>query len=400
MTRAAHFGAGNIGRGFIADLLHRSGYAVTFLDVDPHLVHALHTTGQVDLHLIDHPGEQHVIDGLDAINSANDLDAAVQALVAADIITTSVWANNLPRIAPLLADGLIARNAQGRPKVNILACENAMFASSTLRQAVLDAGRGIEAADLDSWAAFPNTAVDRVVLPVESSSGLGVAVADYFELAVEQPALVDPAHLPLQGATYTDDLGRYLVRKLYVVNCGHLWAGLLAHRHGLDSVRDVFVSPELVAPVREAMAQSAAFVGRRHGFDPQTMADYVELSVTRYQAPGVDYSAQMVTRSPIRKLAADDRFVGPAAGCEQEGLNNDRLVEGIAMLLLLDRPDDAESVTLQQYIASHGVPAALEHYTGIPRGSRTHDAVLAHHDRLSAQAPSPLGHGLTGVGRN
>ena len=35
--KAVHFGAGKIGRGFIADLIHETGYEITFVDVNEKL---------------------------------------------------------------------------------------------------------------------------------------------------------------------------------------------------------------------------------------------------------------------------------------------------------------------------------------------------------------------------
>lgn len=384
MKSAVHFGAGNIGRGFIGDILHESGYEVTFIDVDQKMCDRINQTHSYDLYLIDHDYRKKVIDNVKAICSMTDKPAVIDAIVRADIISTSVWANNLPKIASILTEGLKARLSAGRPKVNVMACENAMFATNMLKKAMADCTVPFSENELDQIGGYPNTAVDRVVLGEEKEGRPSVNIADYHELTVETGKLVDPSDPPIKNARYTDNLQKYLERKLYVINCGHAWAGYAGYLKGYTSVRDVFMTPSLVEEVRKAMRESAKLISAKYDFTEKEMMEYVDFGIKRYQAPGVEYSVKMVTRSPIRKISPTDRLVGPCTQCEERGLKNTYLLKGIALVLLCDRDDDAEAVELQKAIKETGLEAAIEKYTGIQKGTAVQQEIVGFYNQLKA----------------
>ena len=52
MKTAVQFGAGNIGRGFIAQLFCESGLETVFVDVVPDIVDALNARGQYTIHIV------------------------------------------------------------------------------------------------------------------------------------------------------------------------------------------------------------------------------------------------------------------------------------------------------------------------------------------------------------
>jgi len=62
---AVHFGAGNIGRGFIGLLLNKAGYHVTFSDVSDVLIDALKERKQYTVELISDAAEMIVVEGVD-----------------------------------------------------------------------------------------------------------------------------------------------------------------------------------------------------------------------------------------------------------------------------------------------------------------------------------------------
>ena len=53
VKKAVHFGAGKIGRGFIAELLHDSGYEIVFGDVVEPLIEVINKDHEYPLFLIE-----------------------------------------------------------------------------------------------------------------------------------------------------------------------------------------------------------------------------------------------------------------------------------------------------------------------------------------------------------
>ncbi len=160
---AVHFGAGNIGRGFVGQLLHESGYDITFVDVQPDLVNALKTEGRYEVILADEGEERILVDNVTALHSLDDAEEVTERLAQADLVTTAVGAGILPAIAPAIAKGLVERVRRGEAPINVIACENLVGGSQALRGFVMEHVPDEDKYAVEDIAGFPNAAVDRIV---------------------------------------------------------------------------------------------------------------------------------------------------------------------------------------------------------------------------------------------
>lgn len=382
--KAVHFGAGKIGRGFIADLLHDSGYEIVFVDVNEKVNEELNKYHNYYLYVIEEDYKRKEINQVSALSPITQADEVAEAIVEADLVTTAVLADNFPKIAGNLAKGLKARLEAGKEKVNVIPCENALFCGDMLKKEIV-ATEIITEEALDQIAAIPNSAVDRMVFGTDRDGRDGIEVGKDHELAVEVNKLTDPENPPIKGAEYTDNLQKFLERKLYTINGGHAWSGYMAHIMGYDIIQDYFADPKNIEMTKSVMVEVAALLEKKHGFTHDDMIGYIDFAVNRFLTPGIVDTVSRISRAPIRKLAPADRLVGPATQCEEAGLPNSMMLRGVAAAFLFDVKEDPQSVELLQYVADNGIEKAVTNYTGISAGTKMFDEIIKDYNELKKQ---------------
>lgn len=383
MKTAVHFGAGKIGRGFIAELLHDSGYRIVFADVVQPLVDLVNEKHEYSLFLFDHDYEEKVIDNIIAYSTITQAEQVVEEIKNAEVLTTSVMATNLPKVAPLIARGLKARLEAGRDrKIVVMACENAIMGTDILKKAMAETGILTEA-EMEQVAAFPNTAVDRLVFDGHHNGKDGIEIGDAFELAIEKGKLPDPLAEPVKGAEYVDDLAMYLQRKIYMVNCAHAITSYIGFTRGYTTVQESLADPEILQEVKSAIMESAAALEETYGFSHEKLVEYMDtMIIGRFTKPGMSDPISRVAREPIRKISTNDRIMGPAIRCEELGLDNTCLLRGCACALKYVNDDDPQAVELQKYIAENGVEAAIIRYIGLKPEDRMTKAIIREYDSI------------------
>ena len=347
--KALHFGAGNIGRGFVGVILHNAGYELVFADVAAPLIDALNSNDSYTVHEVGQDPKDITITGFSGVNSAEDKDALLAHIADADVITTAVGPTVLKIIAPTIAEGLRQRSATSdgsEGKVAVMACENAINATDGLAEAIRQ-----EFPEVDEVAIFANTAVDRIVPDQAPGQGLDVTVENYFEWAVESTPFGD--NVPdIPGVTWVDDLAPYITRKLFTVNTGHAATAYFGYNAGITKIADALADPQVRAHVEAVLAETKTLVVEKFGFAPEVQQAYIDKIIQRFLNPSLPDTVQRVGRAPLRKISRNERFIGPAAELAKRGHDASALVNTVAAALRFDVPEDPESRELQEKLAS------------------------------------------------
>ena len=367
---AVHFGAGNIGRGFIGLALHSAGHRVIFVDVDDSLISSIVATDSYRVIETGSTGIVHTVDNFTGLNSATNTDQVVLAIAEADIVTTAVGPRVLEFVAPLIARGLAARTSS--TPLAVMACENAIGATDNLKSFVAASASAAEMAR----AQFANTAVDRIVPVQESTEGLDVTVEAFSEWVIDRTPFngVEPV---IPDAHFVDNLAPYIERKLFTVNTGHASIAYLGLRAGARHIAEALAITSVAVVVDGVLDETTRMLVARHGLDEADQRAYVAQTLERFRNPDLDDELIRVGRQPLRKLSRHERLIEPAAVLSESGVTPVALLQVIEAAMRFDVPADDESVQLQRMRATLSADAIATTVCGIDSGHPLFPALVA-----------------------
>lgn len=377
LKQAVHFGAGNIGRGFIGALFSESGYHVTFVDVADEVINKLNEEKKYHVNMAQAQPESITIENVSGVNNMKDEAGVLEAIRSATYLTTAIGPNILPRIAPIIAKGIAERLEATDEKLYVIACENQIGATDILKGHILDNLDAASKAKLEGTVYFFNSAVDRIV-PIQEGHSLDVLVEPYYEWVVETTENIPR----VTGMTIVENLAPFIERKLFTVNTGHAVIAYLGSLAGKATIDQTLSDPEIEKQVRETLKETGAYLVKEYGLDEQEHLAYINKNIERFKNAFLNDGVTRVGRAPIRKLGPDDRLIRPTTQAQKAGLPYTYLAKAIAAALAFNNPEDEDAVKIQRMIKAGGPASVLKEISGLDEESEITQEVVRQYEAL------------------
>jgi len=326
--RIVIFGAGNIGRSFIAPVFTRGGYEAVFADVAPEVLAALKERNHYTLvEKTDAGDSSHEISPVRAVD-ARDTAAVTRELDSAEICATCVGAGALPIVLKSIAAAVTSRK---RP-LDIILAENLKGAADLAKGVFEEAG--IPASEQKKRIGIIETSIGKMVpiMPVEvAATDPLLSWAEPFNtLIVDRDGFTGKVP-EIPDFLAVSPIAPWVARKLYIHNFGHAAAAYIGYAHQPEAqyIWEVLENSVVAEDVEKAMQLSAAALCREYPgvFSSADIKAHVADLLFRFRNRALGDTVYRVGRDLPRKLQRRDRVVGALELVRKHGLDTGAALE-------------------------------------------------------------------------
>ncbi|QCI17942.1 mannitol-1-phosphate 5-dehydrogenase [Buchnera aphidicola (Acyrthosiphon lactucae)] len=379
--KSLHFGAGNIGRGFIGKTLSESGFNVIFADVNQDIVDAINRDKKYSVKIIGTNQEKIInVTNISAINSNNP--NIIKIIDSVDLITTAVGSSALDKIASIIIRGIILKIQNKSVKIlNIIACENKIKASSFLKKEVLKKLPIQYHNYLNKYVGFIDCSIDTIIPLVNDKDSLFLIVENFKEWIVDLaqfkgtiPKIID--------MKVSNNLNAFIERKLLTLNTGHAIAAYLGLIKKYQTMHEAISDKEIRIIVKCAMKESGLVLIKRYNFNKNDHLAYIKKIFLRFENPFLSDRLERIARNPFQKLGKEERLIKPLLGAIKYQLPYSNLVKGIAAAFHYQNLNDLESTKIASLIRKQGFKKTLIEICHLPINSKEVDSIILEYNSI------------------
>ncbi|HOL21898.1 MAG TPA: hypothetical protein PLQ41_03465 [bacterium] len=389
MKKVVIFGAGQIGRGFIGDICHSSGYHLVFVDVVEDVVRMLNESKAYPLWLLGNERkEERLITDLSAI-VFSEREKISDVLTETDIAFTAVGANNVKALASLLADG-INRKAEEFPDtyLNVIICENLLGSSDILKEEIKKYVSPSGLSFLEERTGLIESVVSRMVAPLSEDMKkkypLLVTVEPYDILPVEKKKF--RGSIPsIQGLYPVEDLFPYEELKLFIHNLSHACLAYMGYIKGYTHIWEALQDTEIRKVFDGVVSEARAALVKKHHFDISEIDGYITDLIKRFGNKMLNDTVFRVGRDPLRKIGSNDRIVGAINLCLSQGIFPENICLVMAYSLCYNYPSDIKAVEMQEIIREKGIDYILKNVSNITDKEIT-EKIKRYYERIKSES--------------
>ena len=290
MKLAIHFGAGNIGRGFIAPVLQENNYEVVFVDVNKELIEQINLLQGYKVRSISLNASSDIyvknISGL----LLDEEEFLNKKLAQADLITTSVGPKFVKDIFNLVS------STKTEKIQTFIAFEN-MYRASTSNS--IESGL--------SKLVLIDAVVDKIV-PPQNITSLDVIVEEYGSIILDNNVNTKPLN-ESKIVSYSNYEHEFY-KKLWLLNGLHLKLAYFGLSRNIKYIHEILNNKEGLDFAEKAI-DSLSKAYSLFSNSTEDLKDFKQTILNRFSMPEIQDEVTRIARNPEIKFSKDERFERP-----------------------------------------------------------------------------------------
>ncbi len=308
------FGAGRIGRSFIAQLFHNSGYELTFIDVDAKLINLLNTKKSYTIVVKGGDNHSQQISGFKAL-SLDNIPEIEREITETDLCAVSVGQRGFGKVSEILSQSIETRFHKRPEKgLDIILAENLRNAANIMHQAL---NRKLPPGfPLDKYVGLIEASIGKMV-PLMTAEDLEedplqIFAEPYNTLILDKQGFINPVP-DVDGLSPKQNMKAWVDRKLFIHNLGHVSVAYLGYlknpewKFTWEALEDM----ELKNAVFRAMQEAATTLIHMYPeeFTQAELTEHINDLLNRFANKSLNDTIFRVGCEIGRKLGSEDRLV-------------------------------------------------------------------------------------------